>query len=88
MTTVYLGWLVLSGIVTFALYGMDKAKAKSGAWRIPESTLHLLALAGGVAGGWLGRAVFRHKTQKTIFLVVLLAATALHGAVLWWLVAR
>lgn len=69
--------LSLTG-VTFAFYGVDKSAARSGRGRTPEAFLHLMALAGGFAGGWLGMYVFRHKTLKASFKVVLVVATVLH----------
>lgn len=77
-----LSWLLGLGLTTFAVYGWDKARAKTGGWRVPETTLHVLALAGGVVGAWAGRAVFRHKTRKREFTVVLTIATVAWVAVL------
>jgi uncharacterized membrane protein YsdA (DUF1294 family) len=79
MTLYYFLWLAVTSIATFSLYGFDKSRASvPGADRVPERTLHLLSLVGGFAGGWLGRLVFRHKTQKPIFAVVLAIATIVH----------
>lgn len=76
-------------IVTFVAYGYDKQRAGANGGRIPEAVLHALALAGGFPGGWIGRAVFRHKTLHASFTVVLALATALHAAfALWWFVLR
>ena len=61
--TVLLVWLAAVNLVTFAVYGIDKAKAKRGAWRVPEKTLFLLPLLGGSLGALLGMKVFRHKTK-------------------------
>jgi uncharacterized membrane protein YsdA (DUF1294 family) len=80
----FLLWLSALGVVIFAYYGWDKFRSIRSGRRIPEWTLHGLALAGGVAGGWLGMFLFRHKTQKPVFRLVLLAATLLWG----WLVLR
>ena len=49
--SLYLLWLVSTGVVTFVLYGFDKMQAKYDGGRVPEIVLHLLALAGGFAGG-------------------------------------
>ena len=68
-------WLLAAGVITFACYGFDKARSKGKGRRIPEWTLHGLALAGGVFGGWLGMFLFRHKTQKPVFRLLLLVAT-------------
>jgi uncharacterized membrane protein YsdA (DUF1294 family) len=74
----YLIWLALLSVILFILYGFDKARARSGGWRIPESTLHGMAIFGGVIGGWLGRSVFRHKTRKKLFTFVLVIGTLIH----------
>jgi uncharacterized membrane protein YsdA (DUF1294 family) len=74
----FLVWLGAAGLVTFGMYGYDKTQAKLGGWRVPEVVLHGLALAGGFWGGWLGRWVFRHKTQKPEFTVVLVVSTILY----------
>lgn len=74
-------WVAAWSPVAFAAYGIDKRSAMRGGWRIPEAVLHGLALVGGVLGAWAGRAVFRHKTQRPVFLVVLVIASLLWGAV-------
>jgi uncharacterized membrane protein YsdA (DUF1294 family) len=53
--------------LAFAAFGIDKARAESGAWRISEATLLQLAFFGGTAGAYAGRALFRHKTRKEPF---------------------
>ena len=79
--TVLLVWLAAVNVVTFAVYGIDKAKAKRGAWRVPERTLFLLPLLGGSLGALLGMKVFRHKTKHWYFVwgipLILLAQIAL-----------
>ena len=62
--------LTVMSIFTFVLYGIDKRKAKSGAWRIKERTLLLCALLGGGIGAFIGMRVFRHKTQHTQFVIL------------------
>ena len=54
-------------VIAFIVYGIDKLKAKRGKWRIPESTLLLLAAIGGSVGAWLGMKVWHHKTMHKKF---------------------
>ena len=54
-------------VIRFLVYGIDKLKAKRGKWRIPESTLLLLAAIGGSIGAWLGMKVWHHKTMHKKF---------------------
>ena len=79
--TVLLVWLAAINLVTFAVYGIDKAKAKRGTWRVPEKTLFLLPLLGGSLGALLGMRVFHHKTKHWYFVwgitLILLAQLAL-----------
>jgi len=84
----YLIWLGIVSFITFLLYGIDKARAKSGGWRIRESILHFLAIIGGFPGGWAGRSIFHHKTQKGVFTVVLVVSTLIHGGIVYWLILR
>jgi uncharacterized membrane protein YsdA (DUF1294 family) len=81
----YWMWLVALSVITWALYGFDKAQAKRGGLRVPEIVLHGLALLGGFPGGWIGRGMFHHKTRKPIFTVVLAASTLLHGGIIVYL---
>ena len=61
------GYLILMNLIAFALYGIDKRRAKQGAWRISEYTLLLVALLGGSLGALLGMRYFRHKTRHRKF---------------------
>ena len=87
VTQCLLWYLAAVNVVTFTVYGIDKRKARRGAWRIPEKTLFLLPLLGGSVGALLGMKVFRHKTKHWYFVwgipAILLAQTAL--AVWLWL---
>ena len=62
-----LSYLIFINIITFMVYGIDKLKAKKGKWRIPESTLLLLAIVGGSIGVWCGVKVWHHKTMPKKF---------------------
>ncbi len=59
-------WMIIN-IVAFFLMGIDKKKARTGAWRIPEKTLFLSAILGGSIGSICGMQLFRHKTKHKSF---------------------
>ena len=81
--------LAAMNALTFALYGIDKSRARRGAWRIRESTLLGTAACFGALGALLGMYVFHHKTKHRAFAlgvpallliqVVLLAALLFRG---------
>jgi uncharacterized membrane protein YsdA (DUF1294 family) len=71
-------------------YGNDKSAAQSGAWRVPERTLHVLALMGGWPGALVAQRVFRHKSQKPSFRFAFWVTVTLNcGALVlfWWIAA-
>jgi uncharacterized membrane protein YsdA (DUF1294 family) len=49
------------------VYAIDKRRAKTNKYRIPEQTLLLLAAFGGALGAYLSMNIFRHKTQHKKF---------------------
>lgn len=57
-------------LLTFVAYALDKSAARNNTWRTPESTLHLLALAGGWPGALLAQQWLRHKSVKAEFRAV------------------
>ena len=76
-------WIALAAVnlITFTIYGLDKASARSGARRVPERTLLILALIGGSPAAFAACRCLRHKTAKKsfmnkLFLVALLQAVA------------
>ena len=42
----FICYLIIINIIAFFLMGIDKKKARTGAWRIPEKTLFLSAILG------------------------------------------
>lgn len=73
-------------IVAFAAFGIDKWKAQHNKWRIPESTLLLLALLGGAIGAYAGMKVFHHKTKHKKFTILVPLFVILHlGCLLYFL---
>lgn len=71
-------------LLTIALYARDKRAAARGAWRTPESTLHLLALLDGWPGALVAQQWFRHKSRKASFQLAFWATVALNLCALWW----
>ena len=67
MMKVFLIYLMVINVVTFFTYGIDKWKAKRSKWRIPESTLLIMAVMGGSIGAWFGMKVWHHKTMHKKF---------------------
>ena len=62
-------YILIINIIAFIAYGLDKYKARHDKWRIPETTLILLAVIGGSIGAIVGMKFFRHKTRKAKFFV-------------------
>ena len=59
--------IVVASLLSLVFYAWDKYSAIKGWRRIPENTLHLLALCGGWPGALLAQQWFRHKTGKPSF---------------------
>ena len=67
MAALLLFCIIGVNVITFVVYGIDKLKAKKGKWRVPETTLLLLAIVGGSVGAWCGVKVWHHKTMHAKF---------------------
>ena len=62
--------ILIWNLLIFLIYGIDKSKAKRGAWRIPEKYLLSFAFLCGGFGAWLAGITFHHKTRKWYFKTV------------------
>ena len=65
-----LAFLAGINVSTFAAYAYDKCVARGqvgGLWRVPETVLHVLALAGGTPAAFAGQKLLRHKSVKQPF---------------------
>lgn len=88
---VALGGLVVTNVVAWAAFRIDKARAKRGVRRISERRLLTLAAAFGAGGALIGMYAHRrrHKVDKRRFrAVVWLCAVWQVGALgfgIWWL---
>ncbi|RIA64846.1 uncharacterized membrane protein YsdA (DUF1294 family) [Anaeroplasma bactoclasticum] len=81
---IYVAYLVFMSLVTFFLFLKDKGMAKknNSEVRIKEKTLLSSVVFGGAVGGFIGRIVAHHKTNKgyfsfTIYISLLLQACVL-----------
>ena len=80
--------LVIINFVAFGMYGIDKAKARQGAWRISEKALlTVTALFGGI-GAFAGMRVFRHKTQHLKFTLLVPVFMVIQIALIGFAVCR
>ena len=76
--------LAAVNLLTFALFGFDKLRARRERARMPEGMLLSWAFLGGFVGAWLGINMFQHKNRQTAFKLKLLAVTILNPV--WLLV--
>lgn len=58
---------LIASTISVILYAKDKYSATKGQRRVPESTLHIVALVGGWPGAMLAQEWLRHKTIKRSF---------------------
>ncbi|WP_226664592.1 DUF1294 domain-containing protein [Microbulbifer aggregans] len=76
---------VVFSLLTYLLYYLDKSAARQGRWRTKESSLHLLALAGGWPGALVAQKTLRHKSRKQPFRFIFwLTVLANIGALVWF----
>ncbi len=65
-------------------YAVDKRRALTHSWRIPEIYLHCFELLGGWPGALLSQKAFRHKNRKGRYRRIFWEIVTLHG--LLWLI--
>jgi uncharacterized membrane protein YsdA (DUF1294 family) len=75
--------LIGMNAVALLLYGFDKRQAIAGGIRIPEAVLHVVALLGGSPAALLGQELFRHKTRKRAFRLVLVGIFLLQAGLIY-----
>ena len=69
VVVIALAVIAVMNVVAFTLMGIDKRRARRGAWRISERALFMTTACFGGLGGVLGMRVFHHKTQHWYFKV-------------------
>lgn len=78
-------YVIIVNIVGFAEMGIDKRRARKGAYRIPEANLFLTAIIGGSIGCIAGMYTFRHKTRHMSFVLGMPAILVVQAAILGYL---
>lgn len=73
-----------ASVLAFLTYAFDKSAARSGRWRTPESTLHIIGLLGGWPGALLAQRALRHKSGKLSFQISFWITVVLNCGALWW----
>lgn len=71
-------YLIALNIITFLIMGIDKYLAIKKKYRISEFHLLTLTLFGGSVGSLLGMIIFRHKTKKMKFLIIIPLSIIIH----------
>ncbi len=64
---IYLYWI---NILTFVLYAADKRRAIRHERRVPNAILLMMSCIGGALGALCAMLMFRHKTNKIIYNVM------------------
>ena len=62
-------WLIGVNIAATLTAMWDKNRARRREFRVPESTLWMLAAVGGAAAMWVTMYVIRHKTRHLKFTI-------------------
>jgi uncharacterized membrane protein YsdA (DUF1294 family) len=86
MLLIILLWYLFASVAAVLAYRADKSAAENNRWRVKESTLHLLALAGGWPGAFIAQKLLRHKSRKGSFQAVFIITVVLNcvGLMLFW----
>ncbi|MFY0641340.1 MAG: DUF1294 domain-containing protein [Bermanella sp.] len=69
--------------MTYVAYAKDKKAAINNEWRVPEKTLHLMSVLFGWPGAAIAQERFRHKTQKTSFVVMFWVTVSINIGVIY-----
>ena len=91
MKALFIPFIIFAGImnvIAFLVFGIDKHYAKTGKWRVKESTLFILSALFGAVGAFVGMRVYHHKTKKPRFRIIIPVLAAAQLAVIVWMGVR
>lgn len=77
-------YLILLNVIGFLSMGIDKYRARTYQWRVPEKTLFLIAILGGSIGSLGGMYLFRHKTNHRSFIYGLPFIICCQAGIVWF----
>ncbi len=80
--TIIIVFLSIWNFIVFIVYLADKIKAMQKKWRVPESSLLMLAFCYGGVGAFLGMIIARHKVKKMKFMILVPLAIIIQTAIL------
>lgn len=86
--TIFIIHLCLISIIAIILTATDKIKSKRGKWRIPESTLLIVASLGGSVAMYIAMLLIRHKTKHIKFMLGIPIIIFLQVIVILWFINR
>lgn len=78
--------MAIWNLITFAMMGIDKARAKADKRRISEKTLLMSSFIMGAAGITAGALVFHHKTRKLKFQILIPLSILVNIAIIYALI--
>jgi len=79
-------YLSVINALGFLLMLVDKWKARTNRWRIPEATLMTVAALGGSIGSLAGMYLVRHKTKHLKFTVGIPLILAVQVVIAVWII--
>jgi len=74
-------WAFGANVSAFVIWFVDKHQARKGGWRVPERTLHVMAILGASPASLAAMSILRHKTQKRFFTILYSVLLVVHIAV-------
>ena len=81
-------YIAVWNVAVFLIYGIDKLKAMNNSFRISEKFLISCAFLMGGIGALSGMQVFRHKTKKPKFKILIPLSVICNLAVLYCLIKK
>jgi uncharacterized membrane protein YsdA (DUF1294 family)/cold shock CspA family protein len=84
--------VLVVNVLTVLAYAREPRAARTGRWRISETTLHILSVLGGWSGAGVAQTLLSYRSRKPSFATFYWGSVALHFAVLlgwlFWLQPR